>query len=138
MRRRLIAAGSLLVMAPVALAMSFQPGYWEITVSGSDGEHTARRCLHEIKPQFTDVQKKFCKRLAYKVSGDTMTSRVHCEFPQSELTSHERLIFSGDTLRGAVRVEISKPEKKTIRYTVSGKRLSANCPGEKGAAPATH
>lgn len=138
MRRRMIAAGSLLVIAPVALAMSFQPGYWEITVSGSDGEHTARRCLHEIKPQFTDVQKRFCERLAYKVSSDTMTSRVHCKFPQSELTSYEHMSFSGDTLRGSVRVDVASPEKKTIRYTVSGKRLSATCPGEKAGAPATH
>lgn len=138
MRKSLIAAGSLLVMAPVALAMNFQPGYWEITVSGAEGEHTARRCLEQVKPQFNDLQKRFCKRLEYKVSKDTMTSRVHCQYPQSEFTSHESMTFSGDTLHGAVQIDVVKPQHKTIRYTVTGKRLSATCPAGKAAEPATH
>lgn len=137
MRKLLFAAGGLLALAPVALAMNFQPGYWEITVSGADGQHTARRCLRDVRPQFSDIQKKFCKRLAYKVTGNTMMSRVHCEYPHTELTSLEKMAFSGDTLHGTVQVDVAKPEKKTIHYSVSGKRLSAKCPAAGAAAPAT-
>lgn len=137
MRKPLIAAASLLVLAPVALAMNFEPGYWEIVVSGASGRHTVRRCLKRVKPKFSALQKKFCKRLEYKVADNSMTSRVRCRYPQSEFTSFEQMTFAGSQLHGTVRVDVVTPRKESISYTISGKRLSATCPAGKSAEPAT-
>ncbi len=128
MRKRLLLAGCLLLMAPLAVGMDFQPGYWAIKVSGATGEHVAKRCLKQVKPQFSPRQEKFCKRLKYGVSGNTMSSRVHCAFPHGELVSFEQLTFSGTTMHGTVRIDVLKPEKRIMHYTIEGKRISERCP----------
>lgn len=137
MRIRIPVMFPLLIFAVPAAAMNFQPGYWELALQGAGAPaQSYKRCLHDVRPQFDEQQQKYCKRLESSVKGNVMTSRVHCVYPTSELTSFEQITFGGDTLKGKVRVDVVKPRKRTVQYVMTGKLLSKTCP--EAPAAATH
>lgn len=136
MRRQVPTLVVLTLLAAPAAAMDFQPGYWDLTLTAADGHtsETYKRCLHDVKPKFTAAQRKYCERLTLSVKGNVMTSRVHCKYPTAEFTSLERLTFAGNTLKGTVQMDVTKPRRARARYTMSGKLLGPTCPQAPAAA----
>jgi Protein of unknown function (DUF3617) len=138
MRYSRVMAAALAGFAAPAFAINFHPGYWQVTLTSKDGNQaqTTKGCLPKVKTQFEfdAMQKRYCKRLQYSVTNDTIVSKVHCDYPTVVRTSYEKITFSGDTLQGVVQIQQTQPGKQDIELAVSGKRLSATCPKAAGAA----
>ncbi|MGH8426960.1 MAG: DUF3617 family protein [Bryobacteraceae bacterium] len=138
MRFRSLAVLPLATLAASAFAVNFQPGYWKIVLSDSTGQavRSGASCLEEMDThfKFDELQSRYCKRLEYSVTTNAITTRVHCIYPNIERTSYEQIIFNGDTMKGIVRIDQTKPQKQNFAFTLTGTRLAQACPQAPAAA----
>jgi len=126
--------------APAWAGGGFQAGYWEFAlVKGGHTVESNRRCLTDIHEltRLSALNRQYCKRTNLSVRDGTISSRVHCKYPNLERTTVETLTFDGDSAHGSVRITEGTPHQRTVALEFRGRRLAPACPKvpEAGSRP---
>jgi hypothetical protein len=112
---------------------NMQEGKWEITtkvemqgmpMSMPATKHSMCLTDKDMVPQKPEKNQD-CKMIDTKVSGDTVTWKMHCKMDETVVDSNGKITYKKDKFDGVVHMTMTDPdsEKMEMTSTMSGKRI---------------
>ncbi len=123
----ILIAGMVILWSTGALAFNLHEGEWELTTTIQGGQPmTSTECFTKKNLAEPEKNEPGCKT-DKNISGNTISLHTVCNRQGVKDETRGEETFSGDTMKGTLRINGTGPNGKPLTYTgtITGKRIGA-------------